>query len=160
MRVGIGYDIHRLKKGRRLLLGTVEIPFEKGLEGHSDGDALSHAVVDAVLGAMSAGDIGQLFPDTDKRHLGAPSAIFLEAAARIAKKKGFRVAHIDAVVVAEAPKLAPYVTKIAVSIAGFFGMPTANVSIKGKTNEGLGPVGEGRAIACTAVATLMPSGKR
>jgi 2-C-methyl-D-erythritol 2,4-cyclodiphosphate synthase len=154
MRVGIGYDIHALEKGRKLVLGGVEIPHEKGLVGHSDGDALFHAVIDAVLGALGKGDIGELFPDTDMANRGASSARFAEKVAEIVRLNRLKIENIDTVVIAEAPKLAPYKEAIRLSVAKAFGIDPSRVGVKAKTNEGFGEIGRGEAIACHAVASL------
>lgn len=155
MRVGIGYDIHSLAKGSKLVLGGVEIPFEKGLVGHSDGDALFHAMIDAVLGALGKGDIGELFPDTDLTHKGASSARFAQMIAEMVRASHLKIGHIDSVVIAEAPKLGPYKEAIRQSIAKAFGISPSQVGIKAKTNEGFGEIGRGEAIACHAVASLI-----
>ena len=157
MRIGIGYDIHALKRGRPLILGGVTIPYEKGLVGHSDGDALWHAVIDAVLGAMAEGDIGELFPDTDPRHKGASGAEFAREIVRRLKRRRLRVAHVDAVVVAQAPKLGPYKRRMRERLAKGLGLPVSRVNVKAKTNEGFGEVGKKKAIACHAVVALTPS---
>ncbi len=154
MRVGIGYDIHPLKKGRKLLLGGVRIPFAKGLGGHSDGDVLLHAVVDAVLGAMSAGDIGEHFPSQDSRTRGANSLLFVKKAVEILKRRKLKIANIDAVLIAEAPKLSGYKAAIQKAVARAFGITVSQVGIKAKTNEGFGPIGKNEAITCFAVASL------
>ena len=152
--VGLGYDIHRLVEGRRLILGGVEIPFERGLLGHSDADALCHAITDAILGAAGAGDIGRHFPDTDERWRDASSIDLLRQAVCLIRDKGFAVLHVDAVVVAERPKLAAHVPAIVERVAGALELAPTAVSVKGKTNEGLGEIGRGEAIACQAVALL------
>ena len=157
MRVGIGYDIHALKRGRRLVLGGVEIPHGKGLAGHSDGDALWHAVLDAVLGAMGEGDIGELFPDTDPSHRGVAGAVFAREVATRLKRRRLRVAHVDSVVIAEAPKLGAFKRRIRESLAKGLGLPVSRVGMKAKTNEGFGDVGRKKAIACHAVAVLVPA---
>lgn len=154
IRTGIGYDIHALKKGRKLILGGVEIPFGKGLAGHSDGDVLFHAIVDALLGAAKAGDIGDHFPSSDAKYRQANSRIFMDKARSLLKKKNLMVSHIDAVIIAEAPKLAPYKEKIAGSIAKALGIKSSQVSVKAKMNEGLDAIGKGQAMACYAVATV------
>lgn len=159
MRVGIGYDIHRLVKGRRLVLGGVDVPHSKGLEGHSDGDALSHAVVDAALGAAGLGDIGGHFSDKDARNKGRDSADFVRHTRKLLAKKGLRVTQIDTIVIAEEPKLSGYKEKIRKTVAAQWGVPAADVNVKAKTHEGLGAIGEGRAIACHAVVVLK-KGKR
>ena len=154
MRVGIGYDIHALKKGRKLILGGVEIPHPMGLQGHSDADVVLHAIVDAALGAAAAGDIGEHFPDHDQGNRGKNSLRFVEKIRRILKKKGFAVAQMDAVILAEEPKLGPHKNKIRESLAAAFGVPPASVGLKAKTNEGFGAVGRKKAIACHAVVAL------
>ena len=155
MRVGIGYDIHALKKGRKLILGGVEIPFERGLVGHSDGDALSHAVVDALLGAAAEGDIGEYFPDTDLRYKGASSEVFLRRTTELLHRKRLEIGYIDAVILAEAPNLSRFKEKIRKKLAERLGVALSKVSVKAKTNEGFDAVGKGLAIACHAVATLI-----
>lgn len=154
MRVGIGYDIHALKKGRALFLGGVRIPFGQGLAGHSDGDVLLHAAVDAVLGALAAGDIGDHFPDTDDRWRGASSALFVKKVRQMLAKRRFRLAHMDAVVVAQAPRLSPFKENIRRNVAKAFGVSVERIGLKTKTNEGFGEVGKGRAMACHAVVSL------
>ena len=154
MRVGIGYDIHALKKGRKLRLGGVEIPFSKGLIGHSDGDALLHAIVDAVLGAMGEGDIGEHFSDKETRYKGASSLLFVQKVMGMLKIKRLKVAHIDSTVIAENPNLSSFKPKIRHKIAQSFGLPISSVGVKAKTNEGLGAVGKNKAIACLAIVSL------
>ena len=154
MRVGIGYDIHLLKKGRKLLLGGVRVPHSRGCVGHSDGDALIHAVVDALLGAAGLGDIGGHFSDKDARYKNADSRLFLRALRDLLKKKRLRIANVDAVLVAERPDLSVFKKRMNASIAAQLGVPVSRVNVKAKTNEGLGPVGKGEAIACYAVASL------
>ena len=153
-RIGIGYDIHRLVKGRKLFLGGVEIPHSKGLLGHSDGDALLHAVCDALLGAVSAGDIGEHFPDTDKKYKGISGIKLLERCVKVIKKRGFSIHNIDAIVIAEGPKLLPYKKEMVKKIAGAFNIKNDCISIKAKTNEGLGEIGKGKAIAAYAAVTV------
>ena len=136
-RIGIGYDIHRLVEGRKLVLGGVEIPFEKGLLGHSDSDVLTHAICDALLGAAALGDIGRHFPDSDPRWAGASSLEFLRRVVELVTQKGYRVASIDATVIAERPKLMPYVQTIRESLASVLKVDIDQVNIKAKTNEGL-----------------------
>jgi len=159
-RVGIGYDIHRLKKGRPLWLGGVRIPFAKGLDGHSDADALLHALTDAVLGAAALPDIGHYFPPSDPSLKGISSAVMLAQAVREARRKGFRVVNADAVVVAEAPRIGPFREPMRRAIGKILRVPPAAVQVKGKSNEGLDAVGRGRAIAAHAVVLLerRPSG--
>jgi len=154
MRVGIGYDIHALKKGRKLLLGGVHVPHTSGLSGHSDGDVLLHAVVDALLGAAGLGDIGEYFSDTDPRWKGAASSFFAERTLAMLKKKKLSIRNIDTVVIAERPKLGGHKGNIQRSVARIFGLGIGDVNVKAKTNEGLGPVGEGKAIAAMAVVAL------
>jgi 2-C-methyl-D-erythritol 4-phosphate cytidylyltransferase/2-C-methyl-D-erythritol 2,4-cyclodiphosphate synthase len=156
-RVGIGYDLHRLVEGRPLILGGVTIPFERGPHGHSDGDAICHAVTDAVLGAIAAGDIGRHFPDTDPRWQGVDSVFMLQAAVELAHDRGFTVESTDVVVILERPKLAPHIGAIAERLAGALGIEPGRVSVKGKTNEGMDATGRGEAIAVHAVAVLRAS---
>ncbi len=150
--VGIGYDVHQLAAGRKLVLGGVEIPHTKGLDGHSDADALMHAVCDAVLGAIGEGDIGQFFPNTDPRWKGAPSKIFLEEAARqVGLRKG-RIVNVDASVIAQQPKLMPHMKAMKANIAAALGIAPAKVGVKATTNEHLGFIGREEGIAAMAVA--------
>lgn len=152
--VGIGYDVHQLVEGRRLILGGVDIPHTKGLDGHSDADALMHAITDAVLGAIGEGDIGQFFPNTDARWKGAPSRIFLEEAARqVALRKG-RLVNVDASLIAQAPKLMPHVQAMKANIAAALGLDPKKVGIKATTNEKMGFVGREEGIAAMAVASV------
>ena len=153
-RIGIGYDIHRLVEGRKLVLGGVEIPFEKGLLGHSDSDVLTHAICDALLGAAALGDIGRHFPDSDPRWAGASSLEFLRRVVELVTQKGYRVASIDATVIAERPKLMPYVQTIRESLASVLKVDIDQVNIKAKTNEGLESVGRGEAMTAQAVALI------
>jgi 2-C-methyl-D-erythritol 2,4-cyclodiphosphate synthase len=153
-KIGFGYDIHRLEAGRRLVLGGVDIPFDSGLLGHSDGDALVHAVIDAVLGAHGQGDIGALFPDTDPRTKGARSLVLLEIVMGRLRSHGASVVNVDCVIVAEEPKMGPHVPAMKAALAPVLGVPETAIGVKAKTNEGLGPVGEKRAIACYAVAFI------
>ncbi len=153
-RSGIGWDLHPLVPGRALILGGVRIPAEVGLAGHSDADVLAHAITDALLGAAGLGDIGQHFPDTDPQWAGADSLVFLRHAQQLAGRHGFTVVHVDATVVLERPKLAAYRSAIRESLAAALGLDPENVSVKFKTAEKLGPVGEGRAAEAYAVVTL------
>ncbi len=153
-RVGSGYDLHRFADGRRLILGGVEIPFDRGLAGHSDADALCHAVTDALLGAASLGDIGTHFPDTDARWRGASSIGLLEQAVAMVGRLGFRVVNADATIVTERPKLGPHRAAMAASLARALGLPASAVSVKAKTNEGVDATGRGEALAVHAVALL------
>jgi 2-C-methyl-D-erythritol 2,4-cyclodiphosphate synthase len=153
-KTGFGYDIHRLEAGRRLVLGGVDIPFREGLAGHSDGDALVHAVIDALLGALGEGDIGGRFPDTDARYIGARSAGLLAEVVGLLKERGAEIVNVDTVIVAEEPKMGPHVPAMKAALSPVLGIPETSLGIKAKTNEGLGPVGEKRAIACFAVALI------
>jgi len=153
-RCGIGYDIHRLGQNRKLILGGVEIPYLLGLEGHSDADVLSHAIADALLGAICAGDIGQHFPDTDQSIRGISSIEILKRVIQILADKKARVLNIDATVIAEAPKIAPKIPAMRKEIAKAIGISDTQVSIKATTNERLGPIGRGEGISAMAVATV------
>jgi 2-C-methyl-D-erythritol 4-phosphate cytidylyltransferase/2-C-methyl-D-erythritol 2,4-cyclodiphosphate synthase len=154
LRIGTGYDLHRLVEGRRLILGGVVIPFEKGLAGHSDADAVCHAVTDALLGAAAAGDIGRHFPDTDPRWKDADSLMLLARATEMVAATGYAVVNVDVVVVAERPKLAPHVDAMRANLARVMGVAVTQVALKGKTNEGVGSIGAGESIAVHAVALL------
>ena len=153
-RSGISYDIHRLGQNRKLILGGVEIPYLLGLEGHSDADVLSHAVADALLGAICAGDIGQHFPDTDESIRGISSIEILKRVTKILTDKKARVVNVDATVIAEAPKLAPQITAMRKKIAEAIGVSDMQVSVKATTNERLGPIGRGEGISAMAIATV------
>jgi 2-C-methyl-D-erythritol 4-phosphate cytidylyltransferase/2-C-methyl-D-erythritol 2,4-cyclodiphosphate synthase len=155
VRIGTGYDLHRLAEGRPLILGGITVPFDKGLVGHSDADALAHAITDAVLGAIAKGDIGRHFPDTDPQWKGASSLAMLAQAVAMARDAGFAVVNVDAVVIAERPKLTAHLAGIRASLAGVLGIDVRGVSVKGKTNEGVGEIGRGEAIAVHAVALLV-----
>lgn len=154
MRVGLGYDLHRLVVGRPFVIGGLSIPFDRGPEGHSDGDALTHAVVDALFGALAEGDIGQHFPPGDPSCAGINSLRMLAKAISIVNARGYRVANIDAVIICERPKLSPHYKEIRENIASVLSVDISQVSIKSKTNEGLGEIGAGEAIAAQAVALL------
>jgi len=153
-RVGIGTDLHRLKAGRRLVLGHVPIEFDQGPVGHSDGDVLLHAVIDALLGAAGLPDIGELFPDTDAAYRGIDSARLLERALALVADRGFVPVNVDAIIHAERPKLGPHKKAIREEVARLLGLVPEAVSIKAKTNEGVDAVGRGEAIACTVVVGL------
>ena len=155
-RIGIGYDIHRLVEGRKLILGGVEIPFEKGLLGHSDSDVLSHAICDALLGAAALGDIGTHFPDSDSRWAGASSLDFLARAVEMLTERGYRISNIDATVMAERPKLRPHVESIREHLASLLQIDVDQISVKAKTSEGLESVGRGEAMAASAIVLLIP----
>lgn len=154
LRIGEGWDIHAFVEGRKLILGGVEIPYSKGLLGHSDADALLHAITDALLGAAALGDIGSHFSDTDPQFKGADSAQLLAETARQVRKKGFEIGNVDSTVVAQAPKLAPYIAAMRARIAQVLGVEVDQVNVKAKTAEKMGPVGEGRAIEARAVVLL------
>ena len=154
MRIGHGYDVHRLVEGRKLILGGVDIPYEKGLLGHSDADVLLHAVMDAVLGALALGDIGHLFPDKDPAYEGADSLILTVEVARRMREAGYAVGNIDATVIAQAPKLATFIPEMRAKIAGAFGCCVDRVSVKATTEEHLGFTGSGEGIAAHAVCLL------
>ena len=154
VRIGIGYDSHRLVQGRPLILGGVSIPHATGLSGHSDADALCHAITDAVLGAAALGDIGRHFPDTDPQWKDADSLQLLRRAAALVREAGFAISNVDAVVVADQPKLAPHADAIRAKLADALGVAAGDVSVKGKTNEGMGETGRGEGIAAHAVVLL------
>lgn len=158
MRVGTGYDLHRLVEARPLVLGGVTVPSGKGLAGHSDADVLAHAITDAVLGAVARGDIGRHFPDTDPQWKGASSMAMLAHAVTLAGEAGFDIVNVDAVVIAERPKLAPHLDRIRASLAGVLGIEAARVSVKAKTNEGVDAVGRGEAMAVHAVVLVAERG--
>lgn len=153
-RTGIGYDSHRLVEGRPLVLGGQVIPHSHGLAGHSDADAVAHAVTDAILGAAAAGDIGAHFPDTDPRWQGADSIGLLRAAAELVARRGYRVSQVDVTVILERPRLGPHIPAMRGALAAALGLSADGVSVKAKTNEGMGFIGRGEGIAALAVATL------
>lgn len=154
MRIGHGYDVHRLVEGRRCIIGGVVIPHEKGLLGHSDADVLLHAIMDAVLGAMAAGDIGKLFPDSDPAYKGADSLALTRRVAEVMGEKGYRLGNLDATVIAQAPKLAPHIPAMRERIAEAFGVGVDRISVKATTEERLGFTGSGEGIAAHAVCLL------
>lgn len=154
MRIGQGYDVHRLVEGRKLILGGVDIPYERGLLGHSDADVLVHAIMDALLGAAAMGDIGKLFPDTDPRYEGADSLALLSEVCMRLRSAGFEPGNIDATVIAQAPKLAPHIEAMRRNIAAAAAMDISRVSVKATTEERLGFTGEGLGIAAQAVALI------
>jgi len=154
-RCGIGYDAHRLMSGRKLILGGVEILHHQGLEGHSDADVLSHAIADAVLGALAAGDIGKHFPNTDEAIRGISSIEILRHVATIAAQKNARVVNLDATLLAEAPKISPHIAAMQEKIAAALGVQVEAVSIKATTNEGLGAIGRGEGMSAIAVASVV-----
>ena len=153
-RVGVGYDSHRLTENRRLILGGVEIPFDKGLDGHSDGDILLHSLTDALLGAAGLGDIGEYFPPSDPRWKDADSRVFLRHAADLVRQRGYRIVNVDVALVLEAPKIGPYREQIRKSVAETLEVEPDRVGLKAKTAEGLGPVGRGESAEAHAVASL------
>jgi len=154
MRMGMGYDIHRLMEGRKLILGGEEIPYVRGLVGHSDADVLSHAIADAMLGAVSLGDIGMHFPDTDPKYKDAVSIVLLEKVNSLVKGKGYFINNIDTVVIAEEPKIKPFVDRIKKNISKALKIDETDINIKATTNEGVGSIGKGDAIASYAVVSL------
>jgi 2-C-methyl-D-erythritol 2,4-cyclodiphosphate synthase len=160
VRVGQGWDIHRLVAGRALRLGGIEVPSERGLLGHSDGDVVLHAVTDALLGAMAAGDIGQHFPDTDERYRGVDSGVLLTEVRGLAAKRGYRIGNVDVTILAERPKLAAHLPAMQERLAELLGIAAARVGIKAKTTEGLGAIGASEAIAALAVIAVDARARR
>lgn len=154
LRIGHGYDVHQLTEGRKLILGGVEIPFAKGLEGHSDADVLTHAVMDALLGAAALGDIGKLFPDSDDAYLGADSLALLGKVQAVLAHNGFAVVNVDATLIAQAPRVSPYIAQMRQKLAASMGVSVEQVSVKATTEEHLGFTGEGRGMAAHAVALI------
>ena len=154
MRIGHGYDVHRLVEGRKLILGGVEIPFEKGLLGHSDADVLAHAIMDALLGAAALGDIGKLFPDNDPAYEGADSLILLQRVTEVLAENRYKIGNVDATVLAQRPKLAPHIPLMREKLAQAMGTDMGRVSVKATTEEGLGFTGTGEGIAAHAVALI------
>lgn len=154
MRVGLGYDVHQLVLGRQLILGGIHIPFERGLLGHSDADVLCHAIGDALLGAAALGDLGKHFPDSDRQYAGISSLLLLEKIFQLIDQKNYAIVNIDAVVVAERPRLAPYIDQMRLNIAQALHLPIDSVSVKATTTEGLGFTGTGAGIASYAVVSL------
>jgi 2-C-methyl-D-erythritol 2,4-cyclodiphosphate synthase len=155
LRIGEGWDTHALVPGRRLMLGGVQVPYERGLLGHSDADALLHAITDALFGAAGLGDIGRHFPDTDERFRGADSIVLLQEAARRVREGGWEIANVDSTVIAQAPKLAPHIEAMRSRIGEALGIATTQVNVKAKTAEKLGPVGQGQSIEARAVVLLV-----
>ncbi len=154
MRVGIGYDIHRLEEGRKLIIGGVNIPFRLGLAGHSDADVLLHSICDAMLGSLALGDIGQHFPNTDMQYYGISSIILLNKVNSMLKDKGYIVNNVDSVIIAQEPKLAPFIKTMRENIAQALGIPIESVSIKATTAERLGSIGELKGIAAEAIVSV------
>ena len=153
-RCGIGYDLHRLAEARKLIIGGIEVPFDKGPVGHSDGDVVAHALCDALFGAAGLGDIGTHFPDSDPKWKGASSLLFLEHARKLLEECSLKIEHVDAVVILERPKLGPHFPKMREALAKSLSVPVEKIHLKAKTNEGVDAVGRGEAIACQVVATL------
>ena len=153
-RCGNGYDLHRLASGRKLMIGGIDVPFDKGSVGHSYGDVLCHALCDALLGAAGLGDIGTLFPDSDPRWKGVSSLLFLEHTRKLLDERSFRINHLDAVVICERPKLGPHFPAMRAALANSLGIAQEQINLKAKTNEGMGEIGRGEAIAAHAIATL------
>ncbi|TZE82693.1 2-C-methyl-D-erythritol 2,4-cyclodiphosphate synthase [Calorimonas adulescens] len=160
MRTGIGYDSHRMVDGRKLILGGVEIQYQKGLLGHSDADVLIHAVIDAMFGAASMGDIGDHYPDSDERYKDISSMILLKDAYRLIKENGYKVVNIDSVILCESPRLRDYIPAMRHNIAGILEIPDNAVSIKAKTNEGMGDIGRGDMVAAMATILLASDNKK
>lgn len=154
MRIGHGYDVHRLTENRRLIIGGVEIPYEKGLLGHSDADVLTHAIMDSLLGACALGDIGKHFPDTDERYRGADSIMLLKECVKLLRENGYEIGNVDSTICAQAPKLSPYILKMRETLAEAMGIDISCVSVKATTEEKLGFTGEGLGISATAVCLI------
>lgn len=154
MRIGQGYDVHRLVEGRKLILGGVDVPFELGLLGHSDADVLAHAVMDALLGAAALGDIGKLFPDNDPKYSGADSLVLMREVCRVIREYGYEIGNIDATVIAQRPKLAPFITQMRENMAAACGIDISQISVKATTEEKLGFTGREEGMAAMAVALL------
>ena len=155
MRIGTGYDVHKLAEGRKLIIGGVEIPYEKGLLGHSDADVLVHAIMDALLGAAALGDIGKHFPDTDPKYKGADSLMLMREVRRILSENGFEVGNVDATIIAQAPKMSPHIDTMRRNIADALGLDVSQVSVKATTEERLGFTGRGEGISAQAVALIL-----
>ncbi len=154
MRIGYGYDVHKLVEGRKLIMGGVEIPYEKGLLGHSDADVLLHAISDALLGAAALGDIGKLFPDTDMQYKGADSRVLMAEVMRRIKEMGYRVVNVDATIIAQRPKMRNYIDTMRQNIADTLGCDIDNINVKATTEEGMGFTGEGMGISAHAVCLI------
>lgn len=158
MRIGHGYDVHRLVEGRKLIIGGVLIPYEKGLLGHSDADVLVHAVIDSILGAAGLGDIGKLFPDSDKKYKDIDSLLLMDKVLELLKEGGFRVSNVDATIIAQSPKMAPYIDKMRNNISKRLDININRINIKATTEEGLGFTGKGEGISAHAVSLLYEDG--
>ena len=155
MRIGTGYDVHKLAEGRKLIIGGVEIPWEKGLLGHSDADVLVHAIMDALLGAAALGDIGKHFPDTDPKYKGADSLMLMREVKRILAENGYQVGNVDATIIAQAPRMSPHIDTMRRNIADALGLDVSQVSVKATTEERLGFTGRGEGISAQAVALIL-----
>ena len=160
LRIGHGFDVHRFKRGRKLILGGVEIPYALGLAGHSDADVVLHALINALLGAMGKGDIGAHFPDTDPRYKGISSALLLKQVLKMVAREKFRLVNGDITVIAEKPRLAPYAKKIRANLAPLLNVPPQRINLKAVTTEGLGWIGAGKGMAATAVVLLAKTARR
>lgn len=160
MRIGFGYDSHRLVEGRKLIIGGMEIPHEKGLLGHSDADVLVHAICDAIIGAIGGGDIGRHFPDTDPAYKGISSLKLLSSVGSMAEEKGFEINNVDSTIILQRPKLTAYAYEMTSNVAHVLNIPRGRVNIKGKTNEGMGFLGHDEGIAAFAVVTIREKDKR
>ena len=154
MRIGLGYDVHKLTENRELILGGISIPYEKGLLGHSDADVLTHAIMDAMLGALALGDIGKHFPDTDDKYKGISSIKLLKEVNELIKNKGYKVSNLDAIIIAQKPKMAPYIEEMRKNISSSLNIAIDDVSIKATTEEGLGFTGNGEGISSQAICLL------
>ena len=154
MRIGTGYDVHRLTEDRKLILGGVEIEYEKGLLGHSDADVLVHAIMDAILGAAALGDIGKHFPDSDERYRGISSIVLLKKVSELIEKEGYQIGNIDSTIIAQRPKVGPYISQMRENIATALGTDISRINVKATTEEGLGFTGEGLGIAAQAICLL------
>ena len=154
MRIGMGYDVHRLVPDRKLILGGVEIDYEMGLLGHSDADCLTHAIMDSILGAAAMGDIGKHFPDTDERYAGADSMVLMGVVRNMITEAGYRIGNVDATIIAQKPKMAPHIQEMRERIAEVLGVEISRINVKATTEEGLGFTGEGLGIACQSIALL------
>lgn len=154
MRIGSGYDVHKLVEGRKLILGGVDIPYEKGLLGHSDADVLLHAIMDSILGAAALGDIGKHFPDTDEKYKGADSMMLLSEVNKLVDAKGYKIGNIDATIIAQRPKLRPYIDEMQERIANCLGVDIDKINVKATTEEGLGFTGSGEGISASSVCLL------
>ncbi len=160
LRIGHGFDVHRFKRGRKLMLGGVEIPYALGLAGHSDADVVLHALINALLGAVGKGDIGSHFPDSDPRYKGISSALLLEQVLKMVEREKFRLVNGDITVIAEKPRLAPFSKKIRAKLAGLLNVPPQRINLKAVTTEGLGWIGQGKGMAATAVVLLAKTPRR